>query len=380
MPIPKRHLIEGVPRVQFYAGGPRPPEDDTFSACMTALLERRGDDLGLGKPGMEEGEKWHQVHCFFMGVGGSAFKLAFDSSFDFGSNSLKAGVPSLRRAVTQAVEAAGYSSQVYVLKPHGEDKADSPSEGEVRQAISASLLKDIPVIAVGIAGPPEFSIITGWDEGMDVLVGWSFFQDDPEFSMGMEKEPEGMFRVANWLKDLEFLLILGAKSAPRHPSAYRHGLHTGASILRSSTASGAINGPDAYQAWCEALSNPDHWPSGSDVVLRQSHSYHWQTAGTLAEDRAWGSVFLDQAAEAFPEAAVELRAAHRCFMNIHDLVWAVWEFSGPFPSMESGAPRFADPGRRARVIPLIRLMAEQDEKAAELIEKALVKIGEPIPL
>jgi len=375
MPNPKGKVIEGVPRVQFYAGGPRPPEDDTFSACMTALLQHRGDDLGLGGPGMDEDEMWHEVHCFFMGMGGSAFKLAFDESLDLASTSLRSGVSSLRNSLCRALEGAGYATQIVFLKPQGSDTADPWTEPQAKMAISQSLSRGWPVIALGLAGPPEFSIIAGATDDLDELIGWSFFQDDPSFSMGMEKEPNGMFRVSNWFKDIEALAIIGEKTAAPAPSAYLAGLEAGLRLLKTDSVGGGANGQAAYRAWCQALAHHDLWPSGSDAALRRSHTYHWQTAGTLAEDRAWGAVFLSQAAEALPRAAEELKAARHCFMNIHDLVWAVWEFSGPFPSMESGAPRFADPGRRARVVPLIRLMAEQDEKAARLIESALGNMG-----
>lgn len=374
MPLLKRKVIEGVPRVQFYAGGPRPPEDDTFSACMTALLQHRGEDLGLGKPGQTEDEKWHEIHCFFVGMGGSAFKLAFDESLDLASTSLKSGVPSLRASLCRALESVGLASQIVFLKPQGEDAADPWTEAQARKAIDQSLSQGWPVIASGLAGPPEFSIIAGASGDLDEVIGWSFFQDDPGFSMGMEKEPNGMFRISDWFKDLEVLLILGEKTGTRTPDAYVMALEAGFSLLRAESASGGANGPAAYRAWCEFLADSDLWPSGSDAALRRSHTYHWQTAGTLAEDRAWGAVFLDQAAAAWPVAKEELDAARECFMNVHDLVWAVWEFSGPFPSMESGAPRFADSGRRAKVIPLIRLMAEQDEKAALLIQRAAGKM------
>lgn len=374
MPLLKSKVIEGVPRVQFYAGGPRPPEDDTFSACMTALLQHRGDDLGLGRPEQSEDDKWHEVHCFFMGLGGSAFKLAFDESLDLSSTSLRSGATSLRESLCRAVQSAGYAAQVVFLKPQGEDAADPFSEAQARKAIEQSLSKGWPLIAAGLAGPPEFSIVAGASQNLEHLIGWSFFQDDPGFSMGMEKEPNGMFRVSSWFKDLEMLLLLGEKVGNPQPAVYRAGLEAGLNLLRTESVMGASNGQAAYCRWCDFLAEPAYWPSGSDAALRRSHTYHWQTAGTLAEDRAWGAVFLNQAGDAFPQAMEELEAAHRCFMNIHDLVWAVWEFSGPFPSMESGAPRFADPARRGRVVPLIRLMAEQDEKAADLIEKALAKI------
>ncbi|MHB1318945.1 MAG: hypothetical protein ACYCYF_10045, partial [Anaerolineae bacterium] len=36
---PDRLLLTGVPRVEFFAGGPRCPEDITFASCLRAALE-----------------------------------------------------------------------------------------------------------------------------------------------------------------------------------------------------------------------------------------------------------------------------------------------------------------------------------------------------
>ncbi len=62
------------------------------------------------------------------------------------------------------------------------------------------------MIAFGIVGPPEPVIITGFDEGGDVLTGWSFFQGFPPFNEGLEYEPgeegqPGYFRKRDWFKD-----------------------------------------------------------------------------------------------------------------------------------------------------------------------------------
>ena len=39
--FPDRVVLEGVPRVHFYEGGPRCPEDIILPSVMRALLERR---------------------------------------------------------------------------------------------------------------------------------------------------------------------------------------------------------------------------------------------------------------------------------------------------------------------------------------------------
>lgn len=43
---PARVVLEGVPRVHFYAGGDRCPEDITFPSCLRACLEYLGNGLG----------------------------------------------------------------------------------------------------------------------------------------------------------------------------------------------------------------------------------------------------------------------------------------------------------------------------------------------
>ncbi len=74
---PARTVLEGVPRVGFYRGGPRPPEDDPFPACLRAYLEYRQEDLGF-KAKTGKSDPWHEVHVYAMGVSGAAFRLSWD--------------------------------------------------------------------------------------------------------------------------------------------------------------------------------------------------------------------------------------------------------------------------------------------------------------
>ena len=68
-----------------------------------------------------------------------------------------------------------------------------------------------PVIVFGVVGPPEAAIITGYDAGGDVLIGWSFFQGMPEFAAGLAFEPSGTFRKRDWFEHTESLVIIRRK-------------------------------------------------------------------------------------------------------------------------------------------------------------------------
>jgi hypothetical protein len=73
------------------------------------------------------------------------------------------------------------------------------------------------VLAFGPVGPPASAIITGYDEAGEVLIGWSFFQDIPEFNSGLEFEPTGEFRARQWMDyppGFSFVVIGDSKERP----------------------------------------------------------------------------------------------------------------------------------------------------------------------
>ncbi len=56
-------------------------------------------------------------------------------------------------------------------------------------------------------------------------LGWSFFQDRPEHTTGVDFEPCGYFRKRNWFKDTDALIVIGPQR-PQPPSeqVYRSAL------------------------------------------------------------------------------------------------------------------------------------------------------------
>ena len=76
---PTRLVLEGVPRIHFYEGGPRCPEDVCLPSVLRAYLEYLGDD-DLGCKHCLAVNPSCKVYCsysFFMGVTGAAAFLSW---------------------------------------------------------------------------------------------------------------------------------------------------------------------------------------------------------------------------------------------------------------------------------------------------------------
>ena len=204
---PRRVVLEGVPRVHFFDGGPRCPEDLTIPSVVRALMEYFGEeDFGCRTSRtLQPGCKINCAYSFFVGVTGEAAYLSWKEGWH--GDNVAAFYMSDDPAAPErwAYRAAGYGYS-WVEKQEGRD-----NEALFRQRIIESIQRNHPVIGYGIVGPPEPAIITGYDDNGDILIGWSFFQGIPEFNTGVELEPSGYFRKRDWFKDTHSLLIIEGK-------------------------------------------------------------------------------------------------------------------------------------------------------------------------
>jgi len=64
-----------------------------------------------------------------------------------------------------------------------------------------------PCIALGIIDPLEACIITGYRNNGEELLGWNFFQEDPEFSSGIKIYESGYFICSNWWENTDTFLM-----------------------------------------------------------------------------------------------------------------------------------------------------------------------------
>jgi hypothetical protein len=238
------------------------------------------------------------------------------------------------------------------------------------------------VLAYGVIGPPEMSIITGYDEGGDVLIGWSFFQNMPEFNAGVEFEPAGYFRKRDWYANTWGIVLVGERrDRPPKETRYGQALEWALTVMRTPSMyepklngeawKDRHNGHAAYEAWARHLLKDEEFVHSDDAALRQRFGVHDDAVGVVAEGRWYASLFLSQAALALPHCASKLLEAASHFAREHELMWQAWDQVGGIGRGEKQMRAFAKPEVRRRIVPIIHEARDLDLAAALCIEQAL---------
>lgn len=372
----RRLVLEGVPRVSFFEGGSGCPEDIPFPSVMRALMEYLHEaDFGCrSRRGIKPGCPITCSYAFFMGVSGVASFLSWKPGWEGDNVEIMYMSDDPGAPFDHAFRAAGYEHQVVGME-EGRD-----NEAFFRRQIIESLQEGRPVLAFGPIGPPEAAIVTGYDEGGDVLIGWNFFQNIPEFNVGVELEPSGQFRKRGWFNyppGFSFILIGQKRLRPPLSEIYHQALAWMLQVTRTPvTSGGRPNGLAAYTAWADQLLQDDDFPD-DEAVLRQRHDVHNNVVGMVAEARAYGSLFLKEMTDHIDthvhrDTIEPLLHAAACYMGEHALMWKLWDLTGG-NGLPDAYRYFADPAIRRQMVPIIHQARDKDAKAADYIERALAR-------
>lgn len=79
----------------------------------------------------------------------------------------------------RVLRALGMRADVRICRPFGKDMegvAPNADEETTQREIMASIDAGMPVIALGVLGPPECCVIFGYEDGGARLIGWNAFQ------------------------------------------------------------------------------------------------------------------------------------------------------------------------------------------------------------
>lgn len=350
--------ILNVTRVGFHGdtGDDRSPEDFPFPACMASLMEALGEDYPIVK--LEaHGRAYTQrtANLDFITASGMAFGLLWHREYCMSGMDLTQVNPH-GETIQRAFDWAGYDFEILAKDAAGANRE------MIRDRIVASIDAGVPALAFGVVGPPECLILCGYDEGGETLVGWSHFAAHE----AVEREPNGMFRKADWYRDLWKIVLTGKKTGRK--TGLRDVLALGLSVMEKTESEGYAAGLAAYGEWIEYVLNPE-LDKADDELLRVRHAFHHALTGNLAEARCWGAAFLRRAADGGRELP-GVSGAARCFQAIHDECWKVWGTLGEYgqPGVWKG---FRDARNRERIAALLGGIKALDAEAADHLRRAL---------
>jgi hypothetical protein len=359
--VPRRVVLEDVSKIGY---GVIDPDLSTtpWPACLWACLEYMGDDLDFG-----DGEEYPReaVYAYLTGTTGTAFRLVWKGwGLDNWASWMiydDAG-EIFRRGYT----AIGYESVSSAHVPEDE-KAE-----RFRSQMIESINRGRPLISHGIVGPPEETIVAGYDEGGDVVIGWSAFQGVPWASPKPDGfEPNGMFRKRNWEAHAHSMGTIGQKTGtPDRRETYTEALQNALRIVRAPSDRG--RGLAAYDSWAQHILRDDEIAAGTPD---DAFDVHCTAVDMIAEGRHFAVIFLRQAAGFLPEAKDELRAAADCYGTECDLMQRIWDPVGGNERGEDQRQAFLKPEVRRRIVTIIRQARQKDAEAADHIERALLTLG-----
>ena len=354
---PKRRVIENVPRVGFFMdvkddGGKPWPEDFIFPSCLRSVLEFHGDTRN------------DYVHL--MGVSGAALFLNW-GGWNGDNSAIYYMSADLGAVFTHTFDAIKYETKT---SPCAEPPAHADA---IRKMVIDEINAGRPCLSHGVVGPPETSIITGYDERGDVLIGWSFFQGWEKDSL--EFEPCGYFRKRDWEKETWDLMTVGKQTAkPDRKETFRKALEWGLEVARTpKTHQDRPNGIAAFDAWIEHLGRDDEitsWEPGD--TPDEPFVVHRDATDVIAEGRWYASRFLvRETPECMPYQASHLYAAASCYAREHELIWDIWRSEGGMGHDPKAKQNFLESETRKKSIEIIKRIRDLDVKAAEHIEAAL---------
>ena len=237
----------------------------------------------------------------------------------------------------------------------------------------ASIERGTPVLAFPVVGPSDCCIITGYDEGGEVLLGWSTYQDIPD-DHNIPHDPTGYFRKPGWHANLDGYILIGAKrERPPQRAIYLDTLRWAAHLMRMPKLGQKYTGLAALKVWAEEMTEAKYFPEGNGQVL--GHRYVSTAINmTMLHDHRSAGPFLRQVVNEEPDLAPGLCQAEACYAQVYRLRDRLDglikdDFS------EAAMKGIADPDIRRAYADIVLQIRDKEEEAIASIEHVLEQFG-----
>lgn len=347
-------VLYGLPRVWYGPEGITP-----LPSVLRSVLNYLGQDIRYSR---------------IMAASGASFRLRWNpGKWDGGNVDTLLIYERPEETIERGLAAAGRSFRILRRDP-------ATRKEDFMAFIRAEIDEGRPVVAFGIVGPPEACIVAGYREGGRVLLGWNFFQENPEFAAASTVEDSGYFATSAWWDNPSTTMLLAIGEERRELTGDREILTNALEVLRRERVGPYAGGRAAFDAWAADLSDESQFPKGAPLpLLFERLMCENDALAMIGEGRCQAAIYMDAVAadlEGGPAAAsralaARLRAIGGLFRKEYGLTQGMAEAAGGWCGGEEGARRLADPAVRAVIVQLIRKARDLDEEAARGIEALL---------
>lgn len=352
-------VLYGVSRVEYGPDGCTP-----FPMCLKSCANYLGQDIGINHT---------------MVSTGAAFRLTWDTtSWNGGNVDVMHTLDNPEKVCRLGVEALGREFSIITrAKNHTDIKFNNcpktDNKEDFKSFIRERIDKGFPCIALGIIGPAEACIITGYRDNGDTLLGWNFFQDAVEFASHVTFDQSGYFITNQWWENDSTVAVISMSEIVTQPISTRKILENAISVMTGRTDKNAgkvfAKGISAYDAWKQAIINEaDFAPNAILPILVERLMCQGDAMDCLADGRYNAAEFMKKTAVELPQCADLCKCAGENFMKVSQNIWKMAELLGGYAREEKQIFNFAKPEVRKQIAVLIDECKAADNKALDAIK------------
>jgi AraC-like DNA-binding protein len=341
--IMSRRLISNVSKLYE-----NPAENYMFPSCMRSVAGalNEGDEMDF---------------LFFAGITGDLFTQIWREPKWQYNDSYSSVCKDTQLPIKAAFDACGYIYE-YLNKNDITGKRH-----ECIQKIVSSIDKGLPVLTFGIVGPPVCSVICGYDENGDVLIGWSQFTDEPREDIQTDLiTSENYFSVRNGLDRSEALIFLKEKGkTPDIADSMRTSILNVPVWGRLPSSNHLFFGEKAFEKWAESLLCDECFENesmlegpldtyGSCIVLTGTNLHYMKE-------------YLDRAMQYCPDLKNIIEKLKLAYDKENEVFQKVLEFQGGY-FFESDRKALLNRKFRIKLAGLIKQVGQCYTEAARVID------------
>lgn len=357
-------ILYGVPKVGYGIGGFTP-----YPMCLKAVANYIGEDMDYD---------YAMVSC------GAAFRLAWNETcWDGGNVDIMLTYEDAIQSYRMGAQALGYGFRL-LGRANNRTILDNPTKyatlngNGTKEDFIAFIRQEIdkgrPCIGLGIIGPPEACVITGYQDNGATLLGWNFFQEDPSLTSEIGHDKSGYFVTNQWWENEETVAVmaLGEKESP--PYTVTQIAEQAVAALSPRRYGGYARGIAAYDAWKRAIMDDSQFPKEQILsLLVERMMCQGDAMGCLADGRNNAASYFQKLAESNPKQPLYQKIADR-FGDVLHTVDQMAEVLGGFERGEENMRLFANPETRRKLAKQIDCCKAADEEALLLLTKLCMEV------
>lgn len=343
----QRRMLYGIRKIEQGAYG----SNTMFPICIKAVSEYLGEDISYAR---------------IMAATGAAFRLTWNQA-DWDLSNVD-----MYHTLRESNEIYSYGAKAVGREFFFLGREETTKKEEFVSFIKHHLGKGYPVIALGIIGPPEPCIVAGCEADGSAVMGWNFFQQDPEFAPRVKIMENGYFWTDQWWEntDTQALMCLGQKEGM--PRGDEEIVKMAVEVMSGREEHSYAKGIQAYDAWRRMLSEGTWFEeAGSFDRLFSKLLVHNDAVVCVRDGRRWGAEYFRELSETYSDNGSKIlcRDIAKCLGKASGIAGEMMSLLGDWSDTEGMLRNLADPGVRRQLCEKIVLAGEEDARALEQMKQ-----------